>query len=224
MRNNGLGGTPSASTWKNIPFEPTPRTYAATSITHWRWMRAAQFFPTLYTRPSSDPAPKVLKQVWFRGARAAIGGGYTRRDLSDIPLGWMMGPWPSTGWSSIPAQIKVLYRTRLRRLMTSLSETRLGISSDRGLAGTPFRVRMSAVKPPSCIRASPNGLREFRVGPGGRTCSPSRGRGARRGCHCAAVPDWADHRNRPILYDGTNTVAKKGGDGIGYSGHKHQRG
>jgi hypothetical protein len=24
--------------------------------------------------------------------------------------------------------------------------------------------------------------------------------------------------------DGTNTVAKKGGDGIGYSGHKHQRG
>jgi hypothetical protein len=24
--------------------------------------------------------------------------------------------------------------------------------------------------------------------------------------------------------DGANTVAKKGGDGIGYSGHKHQRG
>ena len=24
--------------------------------------------------------------------------------------------------------------------------------------------------------------------------------------------------------DGTNTVAKKGGDGIGYSGHKHQKG
>jgi hypothetical protein len=24
--------------------------------------------------------------------------------------------------------------------------------------------------------------------------------------------------------DGTNTVAKKGGDGIGYSGHKHQQG
>jgi hypothetical protein len=24
--------------------------------------------------------------------------------------------------------------------------------------------------------------------------------------------------------DGTNTVAKKGGDGMGYSGHKHQRG
>jgi hypothetical protein len=24
--------------------------------------------------------------------------------------------------------------------------------------------------------------------------------------------------------DGSNTVAKKGGDGIGYSGHKHQKG
>ena len=24
--------------------------------------------------------------------------------------------------------------------------------------------------------------------------------------------------------DGTHTVAKKGGDGIGYSGHKHQQG
>jgi hypothetical protein len=31
-------------------------------------------------------------------------------------------------------------------------------------------------------------------------------------------------RDLSILHgDGTNTVAKKGGDGIGYSGHKHQR-
>src|SRR5216683_2528498 len=28
----------------------------------------------------------------------------------------------------------------------------------------------------------------------------------------------------PKASDGTNTVAKKGGDGIGYSGHKHQKG
>jgi transposase len=36
----------------------------------------------------------------------------------------------------------------------------------------------------------------------------------------------AGHRlNLSVLHgDGTNTVAKKGGDGIGYSGHKHQRG
>jgi hypothetical protein len=34
-----------------------------------------------------------------------------------------------------------------------------------------------------------------------------------------------DHLDLSVLHgDGTNTVAKKGGDGIGYSGHKHQKG
>ncbi len=43
----------------------------------------------------------------------------------------------------------------------------------------------------------------------------------------ASVRHLAEHRQLDlnILHgDGTNTVAKKGGDGIGYSGHKHQRG
>ena len=34
-----------------------------------------------------------------------------------------------------------------------------------------------------------------------------------------------NHLDLRILHgDGTNTVAKKGGDGMGYSGHKHQKG
>jgi transposase len=43
----------------------------------------------------------------------------------------------------------------------------------------------------------------------------------------ASVRHLADHHHLDlsILHgDGTNTVAKKGGDGIGYSGHKHQKG
>src|SRR5258707_12619153 len=43
----------------------------------------------------------------------------------------------------------------------------------------------------------------------------------------ASVRHLAEHQQLDlnILHgDGTNTVAKKGGDGIGYSGHKHQRG
>src|SRR5258708_12721363 len=43
----------------------------------------------------------------------------------------------------------------------------------------------------------------------------------------ASVRHLAQHHqlDLSILHgDGTNTVAKKGGDGIGYSGHKHQRG
>ena len=43
----------------------------------------------------------------------------------------------------------------------------------------------------------------------------------------ASVRYLSDHHqlDLSILHgDGTNTVAKKGGDGIGYSGHKHQKG
>jgi len=43
----------------------------------------------------------------------------------------------------------------------------------------------------------------------------------------ASVAHLADHNHLDLSVlhgDGTNTVAKKGGDGIGYSGHKHQKG
>jgi hypothetical protein len=43
----------------------------------------------------------------------------------------------------------------------------------------------------------------------------------------ASVQHLADQHqlDLSVLHgDGTNTVAKKGGDGIGYSGHKHQKG
>ena len=43
----------------------------------------------------------------------------------------------------------------------------------------------------------------------------------------ASVGNLADHNqlDLSVLHgDGTNTVAKKGGDGIGYSGYKHQKG
>jgi transposase len=43
----------------------------------------------------------------------------------------------------------------------------------------------------------------------------------------ASVAHLSEHNQldlRVLHGDGTNTVAKKGGDGIGYSGHKHQKG
>src|SRR5467141_5117702 len=43
----------------------------------------------------------------------------------------------------------------------------------------------------------------------------------------ASVRHLADHHQldlRILHGDGTNTVAQKGGDGMGYSGHKHQQG
>jgi uncharacterized protein (DUF2235 family) len=77
--------------WNNIPFATDPAKVCR-NIYHALAMdeRRAQFFPTLYIKPVTEPAPAVLEQVWFRGAHADVGGGYTRRDLSDIPLGWMM--------------------------------------------------------------------------------------------------------------------------------------
>jgi hypothetical protein len=51
--------------------------------------------------------------------------------------------------------------------------------------------------------------------------------GSRENAFIASVQHLADHHQldlRVLHGDGTNTVAKKGGDGIGYSGHKHQKG
>ncbi|KAI6014359.1 hypothetical protein EDC04DRAFT_2754534 [Pisolithus marmoratus] len=51
-----------------------------------------KFLPTLWqTPPDGLPANQILKQVWFPGAHSDVGGGYTRQDLSDLALLWMVG-------------------------------------------------------------------------------------------------------------------------------------
>jgi uncharacterized protein (DUF2235 family) len=77
--------------WRNSPFTTDP-SRVCRHIYHALAMdeKRSQFFPTLYTMPTSEPRPTVLKQVWFRGAHADIGGGYPRHDVSDIALRWMM--------------------------------------------------------------------------------------------------------------------------------------
>jgi transposase len=51
--------------------------------------------------------------------------------------------------------------------------------------------------------------------------------GSREAAFIASVQPLADHNHlalRVLHGDGTNPGAKKGGDGLGYSGHKHQQG
>lgn len=51
--------------------------------------------------------------------------------------------------------------------------------------------------------------------------------GSIKAAFLASIRHLADHHklDLSVLHgDGSNTVAKKGGDGIGYSGHKHQKG
>lgn len=47
----------------------------------------SSFMPVLMHNPGKIPH---FEQVWFRGAHADVGGGYRRRGLSDIALGWML--------------------------------------------------------------------------------------------------------------------------------------
>lgn len=81
--------------WTNAPLATDP-VAACRHVYHALAMdeRRSQFFPTLYNDPrlQGPRAPRLndkletLQQVWFRGAHADIGGGYGRRDLSDIAL------------------------------------------------------------------------------------------------------------------------------------------
>lgn len=78
--------------WNNQAFKTDPaRTCRAVYHALAMDERRSQFFPTLFTPVQHDAEhPKVLKQVWFRGAHADVGGGYDRHEVSDIPLQWMM--------------------------------------------------------------------------------------------------------------------------------------
>ncbi len=79
--------------WNNKNFATDP-VKACKAVYHALSMdeRRSQFFPTLFTSPPATEGREglVLKQVWFRGAHADIGGGYGRDDASDISLRWMM--------------------------------------------------------------------------------------------------------------------------------------
>jgi hypothetical protein len=63
-----------------------------THITHARHAlalheRRMEMEPTLWTK--WDPAKSTVKQVWFPGAHADVGGGYKDSRLADSPLRWM---------------------------------------------------------------------------------------------------------------------------------------
>lgn len=54
--------------------------------------------------PTQSPT-QTLEQRWFIGAHSNIGGGYADRQLSDIPLGWMMNKASAVGLGLNPFQV-----------------------------------------------------------------------------------------------------------------------
>lgn len=97
--------------WKNETLATDPvmacrHVYHALSMDE----RRSEFFPTLFHRPANkrtEPGRadrlETLEQVWFRGAHADIGGGYSRHELSDITLRWMMDAMVKHGLTFNPS-------------------------------------------------------------------------------------------------------------------------
>ncbi|WP_128513523.1 DUF2235 domain-containing protein [Tabrizicola thermarum] len=54
-----------------------------------------EFVPTLWT--GEAPAGSTIEQVWFAGCHGDVGGGYSDRELADIPLLWMIDRAKSAG-------------------------------------------------------------------------------------------------------------------------------
>lgn len=74
----------------------------------------ASFTPTLWTDPAGNPLneadrpgrPARVKQLWFPGAHADVGGGYAECGLSDIGLDWMIKEAKAAGLKFAPAFLK----------------------------------------------------------------------------------------------------------------------
>lgn len=76
------------------------------------------FMPTLWTlSPGRDPS--VLKQIWFPGVHADVGGGYGETGLSDGALEWMITEAKNCGASFDPAVVAQLAPSPLSPQHTS---------------------------------------------------------------------------------------------------------
>jgi len=79
------------------------------------------YAPTLWDETEGN-ANRDIKQVWFPGVHANVGGGYPIRDLSDITLEWMIDEAKTAGLLLSPS-----YKGKLRpRPLGQLENSRKG--------------------------------------------------------------------------------------------------
>lgn len=64
--------------------------------------RRGPFQPTLWTRGDGRPSSNNVKQVWFPGVHADIGGGYEDKRLAEVPLVWMLEEAAGAGLDLFP--------------------------------------------------------------------------------------------------------------------------
>ena len=84
----------------------------------------AQFAPRLYVQPNGDYTSEsgqrvTLRQLWFRGAHADVGGGYTTdaMALADDAFAWLVSEASHCGLPLAPAGDAPLSETEVRRLL-----------------------------------------------------------------------------------------------------------
>jgi uncharacterized protein (DUF2235 family) len=64
------------------------------------------FRPVLWTDPTPEKNPGQLKQVWFSGVHANVGGGYPDDGLSCVALQWIVEEAAATGLRYYPDLLK----------------------------------------------------------------------------------------------------------------------
>lgn len=76
------------------------------------------YAPTLWDEAEGN-ADRNMKQVWFPGVHANVGGGYPIRDLSDITLEWMIDQAKAAGLLLNPSYMDTLSPNPLGQLENS---------------------------------------------------------------------------------------------------------
>ncbi|KAI0143573.1 hypothetical protein GGR57DRAFT_508048 [Xylariaceae sp. FL1272] len=67
------------------------------------------FSPTLWERRPQEQDTSDLRQVWFPGSHANIGGGWPDQGVADITLAWMMDQLSSVGVEFLPDSLNKLF-------------------------------------------------------------------------------------------------------------------
>ncbi|KAI0202946.1 hypothetical protein F4808DRAFT_458654 [Astrocystis sublimbata] len=76
------------------------------------------FTPTLWERRPQEQATSDLRQVWFPGSHANIGGGYPDQGVADTTLAWMMDQLQSVGCEFRTDALERAYAATVKYYMT----------------------------------------------------------------------------------------------------------
>ncbi|KAI0871473.1 hypothetical protein GGS24DRAFT_58553 [Hypoxylon argillaceum] len=72
------------------------------------------FTPTLWERRLQEQDTSDLRQVWFPGSHANIGGGWPDQGVADTTLAWMMDQLSSVGCEFLPDALEKVFEANVK--------------------------------------------------------------------------------------------------------------